>query len=733
MTSQTRIVVVLLVCALLPRIGAGQPANTPRAASIADAISVVRFQFSDVGAEGGWRWATFSPDGSRFAAVISRADTARDVNVHSLLLFNEADVGRPGAASTPSPIVSFDYAGDPNEQFLSPISHITILGDNRTIAFLGRKTDAHPQLFTVDAVTREVRQKSNFTAAVSGYVMAPDGSPRLYAIEREDSAALAQAKNRRGALFPLDRTENEASGSEPVSRFAVVYNRPRSYRQYVLASTGKVVLEDREESGIATLTGDPTGRFALVFPFRNDAATPKLGQYDSFREADEREQRLSTPYGLIDLGTGDIRPLINAPHPVFGAGHGGGSPIWSPSGETVLIHTMLPLTGSDSALKAKAPAQWVEVEVSSGRINSVPVPSQWHPVYWEARSGSIIIAKGNELARITKRAGAWVAPKPIGKPEGLPSLHVVFDAATNGRIVVGVNESPTVPSELAAFDLSRRTLSVLTEVNAHLGAVRHAPAEAVTWSGPISETSKGYLFRPLDAEPGRRYPLVILLDDGCITYGDPPYMMAGGLFHLNSHPVQALAAAGIAVLYTAEPAALQLSDRSGESKEGQIMIAHVENAIEYLDKLGLIDTARVGLAGWSRAGYHTDYVVLHGKRRLAAAITEDGGTWEYHENRPYTDAELLGIRTAFLMIPHGPAALVSYGGNVDRLRAMGKPVELLYLPTASHSAERPSDRTASLGVSLDWYRFWLQDHEDPSPEKARLYERWRALRDGGAK
>ncbi|HEX7115087.1 MAG TPA: hypothetical protein VF193_08130 [Steroidobacter sp.] len=31
--------------------------------------------------------------------------------------------------------------------------------------------------------------------------------------------------------------------------------------------------------------------------------------------------------------------------------------------------------------------------------------------------------------------------------------------------------------------------------------------------------------------------------------------------------------------------------------------------------------------------------------------------------------------------------------------------------------------------NLDWFRFWLQDIEDPNPAKAEQYERWRKLRE----
>jgi len=45
-----------------------------------------------------------------------------------------------------------------------------------------------------------------------------------------------------------------------------------------------------------------------------------------------------------------------------------------------------------------------------------------------------------------------------------------------------------------------------------------------------------------------------------------------------------------------------------------------------------------------------------------------------------------------------------------------------------HILSNPSARVASQGGTVDWFRFWLQDYEDPNPAKAEQYKRWRGLR-----
>jgi len=48
--------------------------------------------------------------------------------------------------------------------------------------------------------------------------------------------------------------------------------------------------------------------------------------------------------------------------------------------------------------------------------------------------------------------------------------------------------------------------------------------------------------------------------------------------------------------------------------------------------------------------------------------------------------------------------------------------------TDEHVITNPVERLASQGLSVDWFRFWLQGYEDPDPAKTEQYKRWRELR-----
>jgi hypothetical protein len=62
---------------------------------------------------------------------------------------------------------------------------------------------------------------------------------------------------------------------------------------------------------------------------------------------------------------------------------------------------------------------------------------------------------------------------------------------------------------------------------------------------------------------------------------------------------------------------------------------------------------------------------------------------------------------------------------------MHRPVEMYLMPQIdlhpSHNAQNPHQVIAVQERAVDWFDFWLNNHEMPGPEKASQYERWRLL------
>jgi len=711
---------------------------------------MTRFPWSVTAGRGA---AAISPDGSRLATLVWRGDLKRNVNVYSLLVV-EVDEARAHPRKAPAPVLSIDFPGDPEDQGAAPISQLTFAGDNRTVAFIGTFTGEPCQVHAIDVESGACRQITRSRGEVRRFALRPDGSVALYAVavaDRDDRRAeLAQ----NDGLLVMDRDlfpERLAFSSGYV---ALLAEQPRRSLQYLLADANgdpKLVFDSRwsrrrpttvegtgdpgvelstrtldEErllgsaGGISSLTADPTGRYALLWPYTLADEPMHPEQYRYYDTLTAFHRATAVPYGLVDLSTGAIERFVIAPHPHME--RGSGPPVWAPDGRSVLIYTLLPWDGSDDGASQGRP-RWVEVDVATRRLRSLDLPDDWQVQAWNKDNDTLVVRKGQEIATLPRRDnGCWGELQPVATINGLQRQP---DAVTNGRIIVGARETPHEPPELGFYDLGSESLTVATDLNPRLQARYWSEVEEIAWSGALT-SSTGYLVKPSDYRAGTRYPLALLLDDGVLRDATP-FLLDGGGVHLSGHPIQA--ARGIAVLYARTPASLRLRYVRGTRAEGEHVRDHVESAITHLDGLGIIDPTRVGLSGWSRAGFYTDYILIQSTHHFAAATQIDGGTAHYLDRwRPFTDEELRRIRTPVLAEIHGPASMTAQSVMADRLNALGGVAEILYFPKAPHSTVTPRHRLRSLTVNLDWFCYWLKDEVDPDPAKKRQYQRWGELR-----
>jgi dienelactone hydrolase len=62
------------------------------------------------------------------------------------------------------------------------------------------------------------------------------------------------------------------------------------------------------------------------------------------------------------------------------------------------------------------------------------------------------------------------------------------------------------------------------------------------------------------------------------------------------------------------------------------------------------------------------------------------------------------------------------------LRQADVAVESYVYPGDTHVFDQPDHVYWSMQRNVDWFRFWLQNYEDPDSAKREQYQRWRELR-----
>jgi poly(3-hydroxybutyrate) depolymerase len=195
-------------------------------------------------------------------------------------------------------------------------------------------------------------------------------------------------------------------------------------------------------------------------------------------------------------------------------------------------------------------------------------------------------------------------------------------------------------------------------------------------------------------------------------------------------------------------------------EEGPCNVGGYEAAVNQLANEGMIDPDRVGIIGFSRTCFYVMETLTTGRLHISAASITDGVMMDYYQylnssdipgnavakeydaiigGRPFGAGldqwrkhsplfNIEKVNAPLLIVGEGPNSLLSMWGPYAALRHLNKPTDLVLLNSDEHVLTNPAVRLASQGGSVDWFRFWLQDYEDPDPAKADQYKRWRELR-----
>jgi len=332
--------------------------------------------------------------------------------------------------------------------------------------------------------------------------------------------------------------------------------------------------------------------------------------------------------------------------------------------------------------------------------------------------------------------GTWtVAKQSVGEDQpAIANLEI--------RVRQGLNDPPV----LFATDSKTHVSRVIWDPNPQLNDIELGKATVYRWKDRDGRDWRGGLFKPVPYEAGRRYPLVIQTHG----FSETEFIPSG--IYPTAFAARALAGAGLVVLQVHD------CDIRGTSEEGPCNVVGYEAAVSELVKDGLVDPERIGIIGFSRTCFYVMEALTTSTLHVKAAPITDGVMGNYLQymttvdvaefsddadaivgSRPFAEGLQQWTRRSplFNMDKVGAALQVVAEGRSDltfmwepsaAMRYLHKPVDLILLNNDQHILSNPAARLASQGGSVDWFRFWLQDYEDPDPAKAEQYVRWRELR-----
>lgn len=448
--------------------------------------------------------------------------------------------------------------------------------DSKRLAFLSRRKGHHkkPQVFVLPLDGGEAVPLTQHKTGVDAFDWAPDGKRIAFtAMVRKDKKVRKARKRRRDwqvggvhhALRGLWVASTDADAGKPVQ------------------VVGGVQVWD--------FAWSPAGDQLLLLASTEPGADAQYMTSQIFR--------LDMPGGTV----GDLVQLTRREGKLEGAA-------WSPDGSRIAFRAAVdvkdPLAGSVFVIPAAG---------GQARLLTEDLAATVRWVDWlDANTLAIAAIEGTRtmLGRLPASGGA-LARLPAG--EGM--CYQPHLAADRQRYAC-VADTPVHPGEVFVDRMGRGQPQRLTVTNPALETVRFAAQEVVRWQGPGGLEIEGVLIEPLDRRQDQRYPLVVL------PHGGPEGSRQSGWL---GYPGQLLAARGYVVLYPnyrgSGGRGVAFSKGDHEDLGGK-ELDDILAGIDHVAGLGLVDTARVGIGGWSYGGYLSALAATRHSERFAAAVMGAG-------------------------------------------------------------------------------------------------------------
>lgn len=572
--------------------------------------------------------------------------------------------------------------------------------DGKSIAFLSDSggDDATTQVWIMRASGASPQKLTDFADGVEDFVWSPDGQ-RLAIIARDPERPAGIKKPKNPPPIVTERYQFKEDG--------IGYLTARRQHLYLFEiASKKTALLTPGDHDEQLPSWSPDGR-QIAYVTKRGSDPDRNLNYDIYLiapEAGAEERQLTSFRGS------DLDPYWES------------RPSWSPDGRTIAY-----LRSGEAKWIYYAPWQLALVDVASGK-ESLPASidrcffkPRWSP---DGRSVLALIEQNRvtQLSRIDVKDGI-VTPLTHGR-----RFDTGFAVASDGRITV-LGGDALHPPELAAVEPAGPR--ALSDHNGWLQAKRLAPVENIEFKSVDGTEIEGFLVKPVDYQPGRRYPTILRI------HGGPVYQFS----HEFMPDWQAYAARGYAVV------GVNPRGSSGRGFDfaraiyadwGNKDVQDVLAGVDHVVKIGIADPARLGVGGRSYGSILTNYVIASDKRFKVAVSgagtsnmlgnyghdqyareyeLELGTPWSNRDaydrvSYPFLHADRIATPTLFYCAEKDVnVPCLGAEQMYQALRSRNVPTQLVIYPGEYHGLTVPSYLRDRMQRLLGWYDRFLQQGE----------------------
>jgi dipeptidyl aminopeptidase/acylaminoacyl peptidase len=574
--------------------------------------------------------------------------------------------------------------------------------DNQHLAFLSSRSveNEADQLWVMNRAGGEAAQATDLKGSVTDYAWSPDGKRLVLVVKDPDP----------NAVDDKDKDKKKTPKPIVIDRFQFKedetgYLGARRQHLYLLDLASQKIQELTAGAFDEQLPAWSPDGSAIAFVTKRGTDPDRSDNFDVYvveAKAGAALRQVTTYEGA------DCDPTW------------GSSPAWSPDGKSIAY-----LQGSDPKLIYYGVHQLAVIPSTGGtpRLLAPTLDRNVAEPRWSADGAWVYFLLEDNRTSLPARVRSAGGPEERifdGRREVSD-----YDLGPGAKLAV-LSGSSSEPFEVYA--LEGRNLRPLTRANQELmTTLRLGAVEEIDFKSKDGTKIHGFLVKPPDYQPGRRYPTILRIHGGPVSQFTSELMFEWQFFAANGYVVVAANPRGSSGLGEAFSKAIYAE---WGNKDAQDVLA----AVDYAVAQGIADPARLGVGGWSYGGMLTNYTIAQDTRFKAAVSgasisnalagygtdqyireyeAELGPPWKNPEawmrvSFPFLHADRIVTPTLFLCGEKDfNVPLLNSEQMYQALRSLGRETQLVIYPGEFHEIAKPSYLRDRLERYLAWYNKYL--------------------------
>jgi dipeptidyl aminopeptidase/acylaminoacyl peptidase len=606
--------------------------------------------------------------------------------------------------------------------------------DGKILAFLSERNEGKAQVWLLNRQGGEAQQLTDTPQDVEDFAWSPDGR-RLVLVLKDPTSEELEAARRKSTAPAHSSTAADSDSEDKKSKSKKPWVIDRL--QFKVDEVGYL---DRRRTHLyvfditkKSLTQITSGDFDDSEPAWSPDS--KLLAFSSNHSTPDPDATYNSDIWTVaaantDKGAHLTQVTTNPGLDISAA--------WSPDGQSIAYVTMVDPKLFDYATHhlALSPAAGGPAKILTlalDRMVSNPhFSSDGKFIYFVADNDGALVLKTIHLETGGIADAALVPYMSSALYSGSRTVNGYSVSTGPANSVVAQIATVDRPDEL--FKIEGNQYTQLTHVNdALISQLKLTHGEYVHFKSKDGTPISGYLYKPLDYTPGKKYPTLL------IPHGGPVWAYYAEFSHL----AQLYAANGYAVLFPNPRGSSGYGQDFSKAiyadwgnKDFQDDMAIVDYAIDQ----GIADPDKLGVGGWSYGGISTDFIITQTNRFKAAISgagaaefsslyghdqyqkdyeTELGFPWEnqaaWTKVSPFRNVAKISTPTLFM------------GGDIDwnvpilggeqmyqALKRLGRTTELVVYPDEYHEFTLPSHIKDRLERDLAWYAHFVKADGTPA-------------------